>query len=88
VPALTITQIRIAQNASPVARIRFECNDANNEASGARDVYDVPKASIAPGGSLAFIGDDYGNFDLEFSVLSDTANNPDAPYGVLERIEA
>jgi len=86
VPALTITHIRLAQNASPVARIRFMSDDANSDSSTAKDILDIWKASIAPGGTLSLIGDDYGNFDLEFSVLSDTVNHPLEPFGHLERI--
>lgn len=86
VPALTIMQIRIAQASSPIARLRFLCDDANNESSVAKDELNVWKASIAPSGDLNLISDDYGSYSLEFSVISDSTNHPNDPFGTLDRI--
>lgn len=85
-PALTFNRIRIAQNSSPVAKLHFLCDDANNEGAAAKDELEVWKASVAPDGELNFISDEHGAFSLTFSVLSDATNHPNDPYGRLTRI--
>lgn len=86
VPALTITKIRIAQSSAPIAHLKFLCDDANNEADGAKDELELWKVSVAPDGELNLISDEFGAFSLTMAVLSDSAHHTDDPYGTLNRI--
>jgi len=85
-PELTIDQIRIARNSAPVCHLLYLADDANQDGDASRDRLEIWKVSLAPEGSLNFISDDYGNFQLSMGVLSDAVNHPDDPFGTLDRI--
>lgn len=87
-PALTIDQVRIAKNSSPVVHLLYLADDANQDADGARDRLEIWRASCAPEGEMNVISDEYGNFQLTMSVLSDAANHPNDPFGTLDRVRA
>lgn len=38
------------------------------------------KVKVSPNGDLAFIGTDFGSYQLEISFLADNRNHPEAPY--------
>lgn len=87
-PALTIDQVRIARDASPVCKLLFLSDDANTDGDGAKDRLELWRVSVAPEGELNFISDEYGSFQLSMGVLSDAANHPNDPFGTLDRVRA
>lgn len=87
-PALTIQQLRLAQEASPICHLLYLADDANQDGAGARDRLEIWRANAAPEGELGVIGDEYGSYQLSFAVLSDSENHPSDPFGTLDRIAA
>lgn len=87
-PALVIDQVRIAKESSPVCHLLYLADDANQDADGARDRLEIWRVSCSPEGEMNVISDEYGNFQLTMSVLSDAANHPNDPFGTLDRIRA
>lgn len=87
-PALVIDQVRIAKESSPICHLLYLADDANQDADGARDRLEIWRVSVAPEGEMNVISDEYGNFQLTMSVLSDAANHPNDPFGTLDRIRA
>lgn len=87
-PALTIDVLRIGKIAAPVCKLLYLADDANPDGAAAHDRLEVWKVSIAPEGELGLISDEYGNFQITMSVLSDAANHPVDPFGTLERVRA
>lgn len=87
-PALTIDQVRIARDAAPVCKLLYLADDANQDADGSRDRLEIWRVSVAPDGEMNFISDEYANFNLTMSVISDAANHPNDPFGTLDRVRA
>lgn len=87
-PALTITQLRLNREASQECRLLYLADDANTSGVGAKDRLEVWRVNVAPEGELNLISDDYGAFSLTMTVMDDSANHPDDPYGTLDRIES
>lgn len=84
-PALTFDEIRIARVAAPICRLRYLADDANQDGVSARDEFDIWRVNVAPEGELNFIGDEYGSYQLQMSILSDSAHPAD-PFGKLRRV--
>lgn len=87
-PALTIKQIRLNRESSQECRLLFLADDANQSGVAAKDRLEVWRVNVAPEGELNLISDDYGAFSLTMTVMDDSANHPDDPYGTLDRIES
>lgn len=87
-PALTIDQIRIAKDSAPIVHLLYLADDANQDSDAARDRLEIWRCSCSPEGEMNVISDDFGNFQLTMSVLSDAANHPNDPFGTLDRVRA
>lgn len=85
-PAKTIQQLRIATAGQAVAKLLYLADDANNAANPAKDRLECWRVDVAPDGELNLISDDYGTFSLSMTLLTDSTNHPDDPYGTLDRI--
>jgi hypothetical protein len=85
-PALVIDSVAIANDAAPVCHLLYLADDANQDGDSAKDRLEVWKAQTAPTGDLGLISDDYGTFQLTLSVLSDSNNHPNNPFGTLNRV--
>lgn len=87
-PALTINQVRLAKQASSICHLIYQSDDANTDGVGSQDRLEIWRVSVAPEGTLNYIGDDYGTFQITLGVLDDSANHPTDPFGIHERIAA
>lgn len=87
-PALVIDQVRLARSAAPICHLLYIADDANADGDGAHDRLEIWRCSVSPEGELGLISDEYGNFQLTMSVLSDAANHPNDPFGTLDRVRA
>lgn len=87
-PALTVDQISIGEEASPVCHLLYLADDANTDGVAAKDTLELWKVQFAPNGALPLVSDDYATYQVTMKVLSDATNHPGDPFGLLERIRA
>lgn len=82
--ATTITYHTLVGNFSQVSggsvpRIQSRIVFQPDPTDGQRIGLEIWKVNLSPSGSLEFIADDYGNWQLEGLVLDDTVNHPAQP---------
>lgn len=85
-PALSIDQIRVAQAGTKYAHLLYLSDDANTQGNAAQDRLECWKVDVSPEGGLQFISDDYGAFSITMSIIDDSENHADDPFGTLDRV--
>lgn len=87
-PALEIEQNRLNTEASQQAHLLFVSDDKNPEGVSSKDRLEIWRVNVAPDGELNLIGDEYGSFNLTMTIMDDSANHPNDPFGTLDRVAA
>jgi hypothetical protein len=72
----TFSQIAGAVSPVVTAKLIFSPDPTDGQKIGV----EVWKVNFSPTGTMEFIADDYGNWQLDGLVLDDTANHPTAPF--------
>lgn len=85
-PALTINRMSLGKKPIQYVRVWYHCNDSNQNGISAKDKYTFWRAEMSPSGEMALIGDGRARIPVTITVYGDTANHPDNPYGIMERV--
>lgn len=86
-PALTINRMSLGQKPIKYVRAYYHAN-LFTAAPSRYDRYVFPKARIAPNGDMAVISDGRVVLPVQLTVIGDSTNFPNSPYGWMDRITA
>lgn len=75
--ARTVNKIIGASDLNKFVKLTFLSDDANTDGTTAKGVLTVWKAQVAPEGGYTFVSDEYGQYQLRFTMLLDSENHAD-----------